>query len=38
AAAIPAAGFPWDSGVSLEINVSCLDAAYAHTVTDVLTV
>ncbi|KAK2391299.1 acyl-coenzyme A thioesterase [Trifolium repens] len=30
AAAIPAAGFPWDSGVSLEINVSCLDAAYAH--------
>ncbi|WJX40994.1 hypothetical protein P8452_28414 [Trifolium repens] len=30
AAAIPAVGFPWDSGVSLEINVSCLDAAYAH--------
>ncbi|PNX74825.1 acyl-coenzyme A thioesterase [Trifolium pratense] len=30
AAAIPAAGFPWDSGVSLEINLSCLDAAYAH--------
>ncbi|GAU36742.1 hypothetical protein TSUD_318410 [Trifolium subterraneum] len=30
AVAIPAAGFPWDSGVSLEINVSCLDAAYAH--------
>ncbi|CAK8568032.1 unnamed protein product [Lathyrus sativus] len=30
AAAVPAAGFPWDSGVSLEINVSCLDAAYVH--------
>ncbi|CAJ2641355.1 unnamed protein product [Trifolium pratense] len=30
AAAIPAAGFPWLSGVSLEINVSCFHAAYAH--------
>ncbi|XP_045825809.1 acyl-coenzyme A thioesterase 13-like [Trifolium pratense] len=30
AAAIPAAGFPWETGVSLEINVSCLDATYAH--------
>ncbi|XP_004503022.1 uncharacterized protein [Cicer arietinum] len=30
AAAIPAAGFPMDSGVSLEINVSHLGAAYVH--------
>jgi len=30
AIAIPTAGFPLDTGVSLEINVSCLDAAYAN--------
>ncbi|KAK2445169.1 acyl-coenzyme A thioesterase [Trifolium repens] len=30
ATAIPAAGFPSDSGVSVEINVSCLDAAYVN--------
>jgi hypothetical protein len=30
AAAIPAAGFPWESGVSVEINASCLDAAYVN--------
>nr|AFK33840.1 unknown [Medicago truncatula] len=30
AIAIPAAGFPMDTGVSLEINVSCFDAAYVH--------
>jgi len=29
-AAIPAAGFPWKSGVSVEINISCLDAAYVN--------
>jgi len=28
--AIPAAGFPLDTGTSVEINVSCLDAAYLH--------
>ncbi|KEH35673.1 acyl-coenzyme A thioesterase-like protein [Medicago truncatula] len=28
--AIPAAGFPWKSGVSVEINISCLDAAYVN--------
>ena len=27
AAALTAAGVPWKSGVSLEINISCLDAA-----------
>ncbi|WJX57728.1 hypothetical protein P8452_43256 [Trifolium repens] len=30
AAAILAIGFPSDSGLSIEINVSCLDAAYVH--------
>ncbi|AES72955.1 putative acyl-CoA hydrolase [Medicago truncatula] len=28
ATAVPTAGFSWSSGVSVEINVSCLDAAY----------
>ncbi|RHN70037.1 putative acyl-CoA hydrolase [Medicago truncatula] len=30
AAAIPAAGFPWNSGVSIEINISCFDATYVN--------
>ena len=30
AAAVPAAGFPWCSGVSIDINVSCFDAAYVN--------
>lgn len=30
AVAIPAAGFPLETGVSVEINVSCFDAAYVH--------
>ncbi|KAK2411066.1 acyl-coenzyme A thioesterase [Trifolium repens] len=29
-AAIPTIGFPSDLGLSIEINVSCLDAAYVH--------
>ncbi|WJX40996.1 hypothetical protein P8452_28416 [Trifolium repens] len=30
AAAIPAAGFPLETGVSVKINVTCLDAAYIN--------
>ncbi|CAJ2641354.1 unnamed protein product [Trifolium pratense] len=30
AAAIPAAGFPVDTGVSVEINVTCFHAAYVN--------